>query len=60
MKLKFTEITQTQISEFKTGILSFSERFNTDGPGAVGNDLDHGLKILTDFKKELANYESER
>ena len=60
MKLKFTDITQKQIAQFKTDLEDFAERFHGAGPGAVGGDLDHGLKILTDFKKELAKSEAER
>ena len=38
----------------------FAEKFRTDGPGAVGSDLDHGLKILQEFRKELNLKDSAR
>jgi len=60
VKIKFTEITQEQISEFKKNLEQFSEKFQESGPGAVGSDLDLGSKILTEFRKDMAKYESER
>ena len=60
VKVKFTEITKEQISEFKTQLEKFSDKFREEGPGAVGSDLEKGLKILTDFKKELNQYEADR
>ncbi|XP_076804944.1 dynein axonemal heavy chain 10-like [Clavelina lepadiformis] len=60
VKIKFTEITQQQITQFKTELEEFAEKFHESGPGAVGADLDHGLKILNQFKKDMLKYENER
>nr|XP_039267660.1 dynein heavy chain 10, axonemal-like [Styela clava] len=60
VKVKFTEITQEQITEFKTELEKFSEKYITEGPASVGSDLERGFKIMNDFKKEMLKYESER
>ncbi|XP_041455872.1 dynein heavy chain 10, axonemal-like [Lytechinus variegatus] len=60
VKKKFTEITQVQIGGFSTELNSFQERFKMNGPGAVGNDLDKGVELLEQFKKEMATYERDR
>lgn len=38
----------------------FADKFRLEGPGAVGSDLDHGLKILQEFRKELDMKDSAR
>lgn len=60
VKVKFTEITQEQITQFKTELENFATKFHEEGPGAVGSDLDKGLKILNNFKKEMLKYETDR
>nr|XP_054773560.1 dynein axonemal heavy chain 10-like [Lytechinus pictus] len=60
VKKKFTEITQVQIGGFSTELNSFQDRFKMNGPGAVGNDLDKGVELLEQFKKEMATYERDR
>lgn len=60
VKVKFTEITQEQITEFKGQLEEFDTKFREEGPGAVGGDLEKGLKILKDYRTELNKYETER
>ncbi|XP_071826175.1 dynein axonemal heavy chain 10-like isoform X2 [Apostichopus japonicus] len=60
VKKKFTEITQTQIGGFSTELDKFHGRFKEEGPCAVGNDLDKGLLLLEQYKKELKQYETDR
>lgn len=60
VKIKFTEITQVQIATFKSELEEFAEKFKMAGPGAVGSDLDQGLKILSDFRKDLAKFDADR
>nr|XP_026696380.1 dynein heavy chain 10, axonemal isoform X1 [Ciona intestinalis]XP_026696381.1 dynein heavy chain 10, axonemal isoform X2 [Ciona intestinalis] len=60
VKIKFTKITQEQITVFKGELEGFADTFHESGPGAVGADLEHGLKILTQFRKDLQKYEADR
>lgn len=41
--LLFLQITQHQIKEFGADLGKFQDRFHSEGPGAVGNDLDKGM-----------------
>uniref|UniRef100_H2ZL67 Dynein heavy chain tail domain-containing protein n=1 Tax=Ciona savignyi TaxID=51511 RepID=H2ZL67_CIOSA len=64
-KIEFSDeernlITQEQITEFKTELETFADTFHESGPGAVGSDLEHGLKILNQFRKDLQKYEADR
>ncbi|XP_014779882.1 dynein axonemal heavy chain 10 isoform X2 [Octopus bimaculoides] len=60
VKKKFTEITQTQITEFSDRLKEFYERFRTEGPGTVGADLDKGVDLMKDYTKEMNKFEAER
>ena len=42
VKKKFTAITVEQIGDFQGDLKSFYQRFITEGPGVVGDDLDKG------------------
>ncbi len=46
IKEHFTDITQDQISDFGVKNKVFAEKFALTGPGSVGEDLDHGLKLM--------------
>ncbi|XP_069071115.1 dynein axonemal heavy chain 10 [Pleurodeles waltl] len=60
VKKTFTQITRDQITEYKKELVEFAERFRTEGPGAVGEDLDAGLDRLLIYEKELARHEKRR
>ncbi|XP_007489994.2 dynein axonemal heavy chain 10 isoform X1 [Monodelphis domestica] len=60
IKKTFTEITRTQISDYKHEIQDFAKRFNKEGPGSVGEDLDKGVELLSVFEKELHVHEKNR
>jgi dynein heavy chain, axonemal len=60
IKERFTEITREQISDFGSKLKEFAEKFATYGPGAVGDDLDLGVKLLKTFKDELNKLELEK
>ncbi|XP_075390744.1 dynein axonemal heavy chain 10 [Tenrec ecaudatus] len=60
IKRTFTEITRSEISNYKDQIREFAKRFYTEGPGSVGEDLDRGMDLLGSFAKELAKHEKNR
>lgn len=60
VKTKFTEITQTQIQDFKKDLEKFSEKFYDFGPGAVGTDLEKGLELMKTFRVEVGDLEAAR
>ena len=60
IKERFTEITEIQIADFAKAIKAFAEKFARSGPGAVGEDLDIGLKLMKAYKEELGKLEREK
>ncbi|XP_045152663.1 dynein axonemal heavy chain 10 [Echinops telfairi] len=60
IKRTFTEITRSEISNYKEQIREFAKRFYTEGPGSVGEDLDRGMELLGSFGKELTKHEKNR
>ncbi|KAG5844641.1 hypothetical protein ANANG_G00164650 [Anguilla anguilla] len=60
VKRTFTEITKSQINEYKQEAFTFAEKFNLSGPGAVGDDLEKGMSLMATFEAELARIESGR
>uniref|UniRef100_K7FM63 Dynein axonemal heavy chain 10 n=1 Tax=Pelodiscus sinensis TaxID=13735 RepID=K7FM63_PELSI len=60
IKKTFTEITREQIGDYSSQIADFFHRFTTEGPGAVGENLDKGLELLDVFDKELETHEKNR
>uniref|UniRef100_A0A8C6ZHZ5 Dynein axonemal heavy chain 10 n=1 Tax=Nothoprocta perdicaria TaxID=30464 RepID=A0A8C6ZHZ5_NOTPE len=57
IKKTFTEITRQQVGDYRKEIADFFHRFTTEGPGAVGEDLDRGLELMDIFEKELEDLE---
>ncbi|EDV22455.1 uncharacterized protein TRIADDRAFT_50643 [Trichoplax adhaerens] len=53
VKKKFTEITKDDVKDFSGKILDIQQRFKLEGPSSVGTDLDKGLEVLQNFKREL-------
>ncbi|XP_037672459.1 dynein heavy chain 10, axonemal isoform X6 [Choloepus didactylus] len=60
IKRTFTEITRGEISNYRQQVLDFAKCFYSEGPGAVGDDLDKGAELLGTFEKELAKHERNR
>ncbi|XP_069475795.1 dynein axonemal heavy chain 10 [Ambystoma mexicanum] len=60
VKKTFTQITKEEITDYQSELAEFAERFRTEGPGAVGDDLEHGLGLLTVFEKELVKHDRRR
>ncbi|NWX90356.1 DYH10 protein, partial [Nothoprocta pentlandii] len=46
-----------QVGDYRKQIADFFHRFTTEGPGAVGEDLDRGLELMDIFEKELEDLE---
>ncbi|KAM9259890.1 dynein axonemal heavy chain 10 [Cariama cristata] len=57
IKRKFTKITQQQIEDYSKEIDDFFHKFMTEGPGAVGENLDKGLELMAIFEKEVEKLE---
>ncbi|KAH0502213.1 Dynein heavy chain 10, axonemal [Microtus ochrogaster] len=60
IKRTFTEITRSEIMNYRSQLDEFARRFYRQGPGAVGEDLDKGVELLSSFEKELAKHEKNR
>uniref|UniRef100_A0A8C1QBG0 Dynein heavy chain 10, axonemal-like n=1 Tax=Cyprinus carpio TaxID=7962 RepID=A0A8C1QBG0_CYPCA len=60
VKKTFAEITLNQTEEYKQELSIFAESFNMHGPGAVGDDLEKGLKIMATYETELDSVEASR
>eukprot|EP00062_Callorhinchus_milii_P021625 gi/632978548/ref/XP_007905975.1/ PREDICTED: dynein heavy chain 10, axonemal [Callorhinchus milii] len=60
VKKKFTRITTVQTKDFADQLAVFATKFHSEGPGAVGEDLDQGLEILVKFEAEVLVFEKNR
>jgi dynein heavy chain len=60
VKKKFTEITCQQVVQFTENIEGLYERFQSEGPGTVGSDLDKGVELVARMLKDMEAFESER
>lgn len=59
-KDRFQDITLTEIREFCDTLAEFVRRFDEEGPGAVGENLDRGLKLMDEFSKIFEEYDARR
>ncbi|KAK4813186.1 hypothetical protein QYF61_014017 [Mycteria americana] len=57
IKRTFTKITQQQVEDYSKDIEDFFHKFMTEGPGAVGDNLDKGLELMAIFEKEVEKLE---
>ncbi|KFO71450.1 Dynein heavy chain 10, axonemal, partial [Cuculus canorus] len=57
IKRTFAKITQQQVEDYSKDIGDFFQKFMTEGPGAVGEDLDKGLELMAIFEKEVEKLE---
>jgi dynein heavy chain len=46
IKARFAKLTVEEIDDFRNTIDDFAKRFEEEGPGSVGQDLDHGLMLM--------------
>ena len=60
VKKKFTEITCEQVVEFTKDVEALYNRFQSEGPGTVGSDLDKGVELVASMLQEMEKFESER
>ncbi|XP_077600352.1 dynein axonemal heavy chain 10-like [Stigmatopora nigra] len=54
VKVSFKETTKGMTEEFQQHLSVFVGKFNMEGPGAVGEDLDEGLAKMEFYEAELA------
>ncbi|XP_061762564.1 dynein axonemal heavy chain 10-like [Nerophis ophidion] len=54
VKISFKATTKGMTEEFQQNLSVFVNSFNTEGPGAVGDDLDKGLSLMESYEAELA------
>ncbi|KAF2892470.1 hypothetical protein ILUMI_13689 [Ignelater luminosus] len=59
-KDRFAQITLSEIAEFCGILAEFIRKFDNDGPGAVGEDLDSGLKLMEEYGKIFDELELRR
>ncbi|XP_076363131.1 dynein heavy chain at 89D isoform X2 [Tachypleus tridentatus] len=53
IKKKFTKITEMEVNDFSQEVQNLFNTFTTEGPGAVGDDLEKGLQVLSSFQEKL-------
>ncbi|KAH1015210.1 dynein axonemal heavy chain 10 [Dendroctonus ponderosae] len=59
-KERFALLTLSEINSFIDVLKEFLERFMSQGPGSVGEDLDAGIKLMDEYKIEFDNLETRR
>lgn len=57
IKRQFTVLTKDEIGQFKDEMAIFTDKFETEGPSTVGEDLDKGFQLMKSFQAEIAKYE---
>ncbi|KAB0803715.1 hypothetical protein PPYR_00685 [Photinus pyralis] len=59
-KERFAQITLTEIREFCNSLAEFIKQFDAEGPGAVGDDLDKGVRLMEEYGKMFEELEARR
>ncbi|KAJ8924399.1 hypothetical protein NQ315_007195, partial [Exocentrus adspersus] len=59
-KERFAILTLNEISEFCDMLAEFLEKYEREGPGTVGEDLDAGVKLMDEYREQFASLESRR
>lgn len=59
-KERFQTVTAGQVSNFLQVINAFVTKFDTEGPGAVGEDMDTGVKLMEEYIGLFADMEARR
>lgn len=59
-KDRFAALTLAEIHEFCDILAEFVHKFDTEGPGSVGDNLDTGLKLMEEYGGMFAELEQRR
>ncbi|KAK5648316.1 hypothetical protein RI129_003208 [Pyrocoelia pectoralis] len=59
-KDRFAQVTLTEIREFCTSLAEFVKEFDAQGPGAVGDDLDKGMRLMEEYGKMFEELDARR
>nr|XP_023024309.1 dynein heavy chain 10, axonemal [Leptinotarsa decemlineata] len=59
-KERFAGLTLKEITDFCSVLAEFLEKYEKEGPGAVGDDLDHGMKLMEDYRTQFEELEARR
>lgn len=59
-KERFAQLTLAEINEFCDLLAEFVHKFDTEGPGAVGENLDSGVKLLEEYGVIFVELEERR
>jgi dynein heavy chain len=59
-KDRFAQMTLTEISDFCEMLDEFVKKFDEEGPGSVGEDLDHGITLMEEYGKMFTELEERR
>lgn len=60
VKEKFSIQTQEQVIQFKKAVHAFKEEFIVNGPGAMNQDMDHGLESLLQSHLTISKFSATR
>lgn len=59
-KDRFAQLTLAEINEFCELLAEFVRRFDTEGPGSVGEEMDRGIKLMDEYGVMFAEMEERR
>ncbi|XP_028177563.1 dynein heavy chain 10, axonemal, partial [Ostrinia furnacalis] len=59
-KEKFSKLNVVEISNFLKELDDFVEKFDNEGPGIVGDDMDRGLVLMEEYNKYFDELESRK
>ncbi|KAJ2948630.1 hypothetical protein O0L34_g7885 [Tuta absoluta] len=59
-KEKFSKLTLQEIAKFLLELDEFVEKFDKEGPGTVGEDLDHGILLMEEYTKYFDELEARK
>ncbi|KZC13452.1 Dynein heavy chain 10, axonemal [Dufourea novaeangliae] len=57
---RFSDMTKEQIDNFVDELKQFATDFEENGPGSVGEQLEHGLKKMDEYGKKITKLEDRR
>ncbi|KAK9891062.1 hypothetical protein WA026_013388 [Henosepilachna vigintioctopunctata] len=59
-KDKFAQITLAEIADYCSILADFVKKFDEEGPGAVGEDLDRGMTLMEEYDRLFSELEERR
>ncbi|KPJ04007.1 Dynein heavy chain 10, axonemal [Papilio xuthus] len=59
-KEKFSKLNVAEISKFLKELDDFVEKFDSEGPGTIGEDMDRGLLLMEEYTKYFEELESRK